>query len=385
MTLRSIAFNNLCRRKGRSLFLVAGLLIGIAAVVALLSITSAMAGEAKTSMQSFGANVLITPATKSIPLTYGGISVGGLSVGAQYISQDVIPKINAVPLRREIAEVAPELVASVRANGRPALIMGVRPVDEFRLKKWWSLGAGRLPATDHEVVVGSAAATALGLQMGDYVRIAGRRFTVTGLLHQTGSQEDRLIIAELGEVQSLVHEPGRLSMVEIAALSSRSPIAELAGQLASVLPGTKVAAMQEAVKSSQRSVSQFRSFSFALVGVVIAIEAIVVFVTMMASVSERTREIGVFRAIGFTGSHIVRLVLIEAAVASALAGALGYLAGMGTAYAVVPALARSAHIAWTPALALLAMGLSLTVGAAASLYPALHASRLDPTEALRAL
>ena len=109
--------------------------------------------------------------------------------------------------------------------------------------------------------------------------------------------------------------------------------------------------MQEAVKSRQHAVDQFRRFSYAIVGVVVAIEALVVFLTMMGSVSERTREIGVFRAIGFRRVHITRLILIEALIASIVAGVLGYVAGMARhlrgAAAASP---RSAEVAWAPLL-----------------------------------
>jgi putative ABC transport system permease protein len=112
---------------------------------------------------------------------------------------------------------------------------------------------------------------------------------------------------------------------------------------------------------------------------------LVVFITVMGSVNERTHEIGVFRAIGYRRVHITRLILIEALIASLIAGVLGYLAGMGVTYAVLPLVAHRAEVAWAPLLGLGAIALAVAIGALASLYPALHAGRMDPTEALRAL
>jgi len=173
--------------------------------------------------------------------------------------------------------------------------------------------------------------------------------------------------------------------VEVAALYAGSSVERIADEIAAVLPDAKVTAMQEAVRSREHAVDQFRQFTYAIVGVVIAIEALVVFLTVMGSVSERTHEIGVFRAIGFRRVHITRFILIEAVIASAVAGVLGYLAGMGTTYAVLPLVAHSAEVAWAPLLGLAAVVLAIAIGGLASLYPALHAGKLDPTEALRAL
>jgi putative ABC transport system permease protein len=385
MRLRTIATHNLLRRKARAAFLVAGLLIGVGTVVTLISLTQSMTGQTKANLQSFGANIVVSARTKDVALSYGGISAGGLSLGSQTLDESALQRIDAIPARKSISIVAPEVVGPVKVGVRRVLLMGVRPEDQFKLKRWWSVDPGRAPSKAREMVAGSAAAKVLGLTMGDYVSLGGRRFTITGILQPTGSQDDQLLVTDLRSAQQVLDMPGKLTLVEVSALYAGAPVDAISAQLAAALPQAKVATMQEAVKSRMQAVSQYRSFSYAIVGVVVAIQALVVFVTMMGSVSQRTHEIGVFRALGFRRAHITRLILLEAVIASVVAGVLGYLAGMGVTYVVLPLVASSAQVAWAPLLGVVAVGLAVTIGALAALYPALRAGAMDPTDALRSL
>ena len=385
MKLRTVALDNLRRRKSRAAFLVAGLLVGIGTVVTLLTLSAALTVEAQNNLETFGANILVAPRTDGLSLSYGGVSLGGVSVGARGIREADLARIDTIENRKNIAIVAPELLGAVNVNGRQGLLMGVRPKEEFELRKWWVVD-GRAPRGGREVVAGAVAAQTLGLTKGARLTIDGRRFTVTGILRPTGSQDDGLLIIDLAAAQSVLHKPGMVSMVQVAALCSDCPVEDIADQLGGVLPGTRVTALQEKVRNRMDAIDQFRTFSYLVAAVIVAIEALVVFVTMMGSVNARTREIGIFRALGFRRGHVTRLILIEAAVASVIAGVLGYFVGMGLSYALLPLLAGDGvSVAWAPSLAAAAVALAVLIGALASLYPALHASRLDPTVALRAL
>ena len=98
------------------------------------------------------------------------------------------------------------------------------------------------------------------------------------------------------------------------ALADGATELDMVLQIAEKLPGAKVSAIQQVVEGRLKALDQFRRFSYAMAGVVVFIGSLIVFVTMMGSVNERTTEIGVFRAIGFRRSHIMRIILLEAAV-----------------------------------------------------------------------
>lgn len=171
---------------------------------------------------------------------------------------------------------------------------------------------------------------------------------MAGVLDQTGSQDDALVFASLKKAQKLLNKEGKITLAEVAALCSGCPIGDMVTQIAEKLPDAKVSAIQQVVEGRLKALDQFKRFSYAMAGVVIFIGSLIVFVTMMGSVNERTTEIGVFRAIGFRKSHIMRIILLEAALVSLLAGLLGYAAGMGGATLALPFMAESknAKLLW---------------------------------------
>lgn len=385
MNLRTIALNNLRRRKSRMAFLVVGLLVGVATVVTLLSLTQSLTMEAEHKLENFGANILITPKSDDLSLSYGGIVLGGLSLDPREIRESDLLGLKDIPNSRNIAAVAPKVLGAVSVGASRVMLMGVDPKAEFHVKGWWSLDGRRLAGED-ELVAGSRAAQRLSLRAGSTVVLGYQKFQVTGILRETGSQDDDLLISTLATAQRLLGKEGTLSLVEVAALCGDCPVSDMVDQISAALPDAKVSALQQVVKTRLHALEQFRAFSFAVAVVVLLIGALVVFVTMMGSVNERTREIGIFRALGFRRSHVVTLILMEAVAVSLLAGVLGFLLGMGLTRLLLPWLAQShPHLMWSSALAGGSVLLAVGVGTMASFYPALHASRMDPTEALRSI
>lgn len=385
MRLEHIVLHNLRRRKGRAVFLVIGLLIGVATVVTLLSLTDALGRRAQNELENFGANIIITPRSDELTLNYGGVQLGGVNLVAKEIEQANLVKIDDIPNRRNVATIGPKVLGAVEIEGQRVMMMGIDPDAELKLKRWWSI-AGRSIEKGHELVVGDSVAKRFNLNMGDILQINGHDYTVVGLLARTGSQDDQLLIAPLSVAQVELDKQGQVSMVEIAALCHDCPVDDMVNQLQQVLPGTDVQAVQQVVKTRMHALDQFRLFAWGVAVTVVIIGALLVFVTMMGAISERTREIGIFRAIGYRRRHVLHMVLMEAAIVSTLSGALGYLVGVGATLITLPLLeGGKATWHWNPTLAVSAVLAAVLVGLLASLQPALRASRLEPSEALRAL
>jgi putative ABC transport system permease protein len=148
----------------------------------------------------------------------------------------------------------------------------------------------------------------------------------------------------------------------------------------------KYGALAQVMKSREQTVDQLTNFSIAVSAVVLLIGGLVVLTTMMSSVNERTREIGIFRAVGFRKSHVIRIILMEAFALSLLSGLVGWAIGtLGSGLVAERVAQLEVAVARDPLLAIWAVGLSLLVGVAGSLYPAIRASSLDPAEALRSI
>ena len=388
MTLRDIAVNNLRRRKMRAIFVLAGLLIGVTTVVTLLTLVNAMKNDINHKLEMYGANILIVPKTENLSLTYGGLSLGGVSFEMQEIREQELEKIRDIKNAANVAAVGPIVLGPVKVNDQRVLLAGVDFQMFQVLRPWWNV-KGKIPEDD-EVILGAEAARVLGITTAGKLAMNGREFTVSGVLEATGSQDDGLVFAPLTVAQSLLGKDGQISMAEVAALCSGCPIEEMVRQISEVLPGANVMGIQQVVKGRMETLNHFQKFSYGVSALVLFVGSLMVLVTMMGSVRERTTEIGIFRAMGFRRSHVMRIIFYEAGIIAGVAGILGYALGFTATRILIPFFTESHQghgvaVPFDPIMAGIAFVLAISIGFAASIYPALMASRLDPNEALRAL
>ena len=218
----------------------------------------------------------------------------------------------------------------------------------------------------------------------DRINVGGREFRVAGVLTPTGGREDGMIFGPLQSVQVLLGKPGQLSLIEVSALCQDCPVEEMVAQIATQLPNAKVSAIQQAVQARVETVERLTRFALAVSGVVLLIGALMIFTTMMGAVVERTKEIGVLRAIGFRRTHIIRGLILEVLLVSIAGGLLGWAVGVLASWALLPYFSQTGlEFVVDPKLAGFSVAAALAVGALSSVYPVLQASRLDPSEAVR--
>ncbi len=382
MKLHNISLGNLKRRKGKAFLLCIGLTIGVAVVVAMTGITSKMKMDVERKIDEYGANIIVAPKSEEMSLIYGGVQVTDTSYGIEELKDSDVPKILTIKNNKNISSVAPKTIGSYKVSDISYLIVGVDFDSEFIIKKWWKW-EGEKPDSEYDIVVGSTVARRLKLSPGSKISISDKDFVVSSILYENASQDDISIFMNMKTAQQLLKKEGRISMIEVSALCIGCPIEDMVAQISEKLPHAKVTPIRQAMTLRMQTVNQLMRFSVAVSIVVIIIGSLIVLISMTSSVNERTKEIGIFRAIGFRRSHIITIIMTEAFIISLLSGIAGWTTGSLSVSLLAPQMLGIEGIFFKPGILALSVGITLLMGLLSSIYPALKAAKLEPLEALR--
>jgi putative ABC transport system permease protein len=399
-----IALRALRRNTLRSLLTALGIIIGVAAVIAMVSISKGATASVQAKIASLGNNLLVILSGSS---TQGGVRTGSggapsLTVGDVKAIQRECPAVRAVTYtRRQVQQVI------VGNQNWSTPVTGTTP--DYQDVRDWPVTAGRFLSPQDEQ---SAATTAVlgktvvenlfgpGQNPVDQtIRIKNVTFRVVGVLaakgqSTQGTDQDDVVLIPFSTAERRIFGAQKLGMVSAVLVSALSPdaIPEAITQITALLrerhrlkrgqPDDFTIRNLSEVAATAESTSRTMSILLASVAAVsMVVGGIGIMNIMLVSVTERTREIGIRLAVGARGWHILTQFLMEAVVLSALGGLCGVVLGVVGATVV-------AHLTGWPMLVpleavILAGTFSGTVGIFFGFYPARKAARLDPIQALR--
>jgi len=363
-----------------------GLAISVAVLACLLSYSEGYQSGLRQELDRMGMQMMVVPL--GCPYDAAARVLKGRSLDVS-LPMDALKTVRSDPA---VAIAAPIYTAVLPRpqEGRTDLWVGIDESSRT-LKPWWKMTAGSTWFKDSSsVILGAEAAQTELRKPGDrfYSPETKREFTVAGVLERSGTSDDSLFFVPLETAQSMFHEPNRLTAIAVR-LKDPALITE-AGDRLQQIKGAQIVTMTEMMGTFLNLVGAARTLVLAIAIVAVAISSLSVFNTMMAAVLERTRELGVLRAIGMSRISAFSLMAIESSLVSISGGVLGlgvaWVFGQSVEHAVRPfiPLAPDAGLpSLTSNSAVQCLVLMLVIGLLAGLYPAWQASRLRPAEALR--
>ena len=391
--------------KVRSLLSMSGIILGVAALVAMVGIVQGMLGNMRASFERSGGVLKLEVHPREAPESQQHIA--GISPGMTWRDIGAIEK--AIPLAAFVSPIVDMEWERFVANGRRegAILHGVTP-DFAGIKKNELLYGRFISDYDIEtkspvIVVGAHLAETLfrgkGNVVGEQLRVREQVYTIIGQIKPLGNStpggrgfnyEARFNYISATTAMGRYKGDDKVNRIEILAANTET-MPDLIGQIENTLTQTHRGILDFEVRTQEEQMVELKklenSFTYSLggiAGISLLVGGIGIMNVMLASVSERIREIGVRKAIGARSHDIFIQFLAEAVVISLIGGLLGLVASVGLLSLARDLIPQGENINLVPVTAMLyGFVFSSLIGLASGIYPALRASRLDPVDALR--
>ncbi len=386
MSFISLMVKNPFRNRTRATLAIVGIAIGIATIVALGMLTSGLTAATTTTLKAGAAEITVTPYVSSgggTRITFGsGTGLGG-TMNESYATdlQNISGVQNTAGILSETANVTGVSLmgGGLSVNGMDSNELSLEGIDSVN-------GTIYSNGSSNELILGTTAAQSLNKTVGSTINIFGTNFTVTGIYETGNLPTDRGAYMSLNTLQNLTSNDGKVSDIAVK-VADNANVTTVSQSIQNAYPNqlTATTAADQANRINQ-SLGFINTASLAISLLAIVIGGIGIINVMIMSVFERTREIGVLKAVGWRSSRILTMILGESIILTLTAAVVGIITGV-IGIETLLLVAGAAGSTFKPVLTLdvlaRAVGLALLVGIIGGLYPAYRASKLQPTEALR--
>lgn len=392
-----IAWQALVRNKMRSLLTMLGIIIGVASVIALVSIGQGVQKDTEDRFSKLGSNLLIVipgaPRTPGLRPVAGSLETLHYN---DYVAITLLPNVkDASPMvQGSYVVVAGNKNWTTKVIGVTASYRNVRDA-EIEDGRYWTEKEYKSRA--RVVLLGKTVATNLfgdANPIGSKIRVNNDPYVVIGILTEKGASggndADNRILAPFSTVQERLLGITHVQTISVASASAdtmsqvEADITNLLRIRHKILPNREddftVENMADILETVQETMQTLTLFLGAIAAISLLVGGIGIMNIMLVSVTERTREIGIRKALGATYRMIITQFLIESITISLVGGTIGVVVGILGAYAMASLVNVSAAISLWPILGSFAF--SVAIGLLFGLYPARKAARLNPIDAL---
>jgi putative ABC transport system permease protein len=387
MNWLALSMNEWRRRPLRTGITAAGVAIAVAAMFSLLAFHDGYRDGMKSEIDRLGAHVLVVP--KGCPYDAASIALHGANWPC-YLKAAYATEVSRQP---GVASAAPAFMAALNdSNGAQFVYVGINE-QMLALKPGWKID-GKFPRDESEVLAGAEVARQQGWKPGARVALpslAGRSAVVSGILQPTQGADDTFIYTRLGDAQQWFQHPGQLTHI-LVRLKDPNELDLSVNALRGCDAGMdmNIVPLAHLFRTIQTLVNSTRVLlaCVALVGLLVAAAGVSNAVLM--SVTERSREIGIMRALGASRFDVFRLIWLETVQVCLAGGLAGVVLAWASSHAVeswlrtrLPFAPTDALIRWEGWAAAACVVGAMLLGSLAALLPASRAAELSPVEAMR--
>ncbi len=386
MSFLSLVVKNPFRNKTRSSLAIVGIAIGIMVIVALGMVTGGLKASTQSTLKAGAAEITVVQTGSN---TFG--SGGTLN---QTLVEDLLPidgvKDTAGILRASnTSTISSGTSSSQTSFGPPGAGVSITGIETGKLSLMGIDSVNGTVFTDNsadEVIVGKTAAEGLNQTVGDTINLYGKDFRIVGTFETGNFITDAGIMMSLSTLQNLTSNQDKISNV-LVKVTENANVTTVSKTIEDTYPNELSTTTAEATAGRiNQGLGFIDTATWAISLLAIFIGAVGVINTMIMSVYERTREIGVLKAVGWKDRRILGMILGESVVLTLIAFVVGTVVavlGVELLLTLSPSVGGIITPSYAPDIFIRAFLVAFLVGVIGGLYPAYRASRLSPTEALR--
>lgn len=374
-----LALKNILRQKSRTIITLVGIAIGIAAIVSLGSISAGLRVMVSEQLEQVSGQ--ITVYEKSDAMFFQAIS-------ESRISESVVDEIEAIDGVKETAPIIMEIgyLPGTTGFGQPDIYYGgVEPEKEKLYTTGivdYEEGEGLEEGDLDVVIIGSNIAEIMDIGVGDTIDVKGTELDVKGIYEESGdSGIDSGILMPLETIKE-IFEREDYSMIMVYPEDVKDA-EDIANAIQDSIDDVSALTTEELAKQIGEIIDQIQFFTLGIAGISAIVGGLGVMNTMIMSIMERRREIGIMKAIGATERYIIIQIITESIIIAFIGGVIGVILGASGSIGLRALSQGLAAAKVTPGLIGWSLGFAILLGLVGGLYPAWKASKLDPVQTLR--